>query len=280
MPQADSLLLLRTDSVAWPSMVQKAPAMDSVEVLAPVAPVTPPDAASQRFIAVPHVLPGSTAEPQRRPSDPGWAFVLFCGVLLAMGYMRWSLAKRFDQFLRGFYDSNMASQLFIEDNSVIQRLTAFFLIGGLVNVALLAADALQRSTQFGEGAGTIALMLFVALGLGLAIKSWMHNILGWLYGAERPFAQHNFNHLLFFGTLAPLLAPLVLVVYFGPADAARACLTFGGLLILLCYLVLQWRGAMLFLRQPGVNMLHLVYYLCAFELAPLSLVIRLAGRYT
>jgi hypothetical protein len=261
-------------------MVQMSPATDSTVVAPLTAPAAPPDASSQHFIAVPHVLPGVTAEPQRRPSDPGWAFVLFCGVLLAMGYMRWSLSKRFDQFLRGFYDSNMATQLFLEDNSVTQRLTAFFLIGGLVNVALLAADAMQRSAHLGEGAGTIALMLFVAIGLGLAFKSWLNNVMGWLYGAERPFAQHNFNHLLFFGTLAPLLAPLVLVVYFGPADAARACLMAGAAVTLLCYLVLQWRGAMLFLRQPGVNMLHLVYYLCAFELAPLSLAIRLAGRYT
>lgn len=280
MPQADSLPPLRTDSVAWPAMVQMAPATDSAVAVPPSSLTTPPDAASQRFIAVPHVLPGNKAEPIRRPADPGWAFVLFCGVLLAMGYMRWSLAKRFDQFLRGFYDSNMANQLFTEDNSVTQRLTAFFLIGGLVNVALLAADAMQRTAHLGEGAGTITIMLFVALGLGLAFKSWLHNLMGWLYGAERPFSQHNFNHLLFFGTLAPLLAPLVLVVYFGPADAARACLMAGAGLTLLCYLVLQWRGAMIFLRHPGVSVLHLIYYLCAFELAPLSLAFRLAGRYT
>lgn len=247
---------------------------DTMAVLnvAPIEVVAKPTPIS--FVTEAHALVPTTNEPVRRPTEPGWVIVPLTLSLITIGYMRWSMPKRYSGILRALYDVNQASQLFREDNGLNQRVMAALSLAGLINLALLMGHFAWQMGISRESVATLSLIVITIVGLALFVKSGINAILGELTGADRAFGQHNFNHTLFMATLGLLLTPLTAIAFLGPPISISVARWAALTITILSYIMLQWRGAFIFLRLPGVSVLHLLYYLCAFELAPFSIAFR------
>ncbi len=169
----------------------------------------------------------------------------------------------------GVFTQSYANQYLREANTFTQRVD--LLTFGLLNINFtLIASKLQLATNVFEIA-----LLFVAIALFFLIKTILIKMFGALFKLKDLARIAIFFSLLFDKTLAFILSPLIVLMFFFTFDIVSFIL-----LVLALLFIFQFCLKMFSLWRIGTNSFglsrpYIFLYLCAFEVIPVLLLVKL-----
>ncbi len=116
--------------------------------------------------------------------------------------------------------------------------------------------------------------LFGGISLIYIMRNIFMNVISWIFPVERETRQYNFLITVFNAFLGLILLPLNLVAAYGPQSMTSIVMYTALIIIGLFYLLRSARGFLLGLINYGSQVFHFFLYLCAFEIVPILLIIR------
>ncbi len=116
--------------------------------------------------------------------------------------------------------------------------------------------------------------LFGGISLIYIMRNIFMHVISWIFPVERETRQYNFLIAVFNSFLGLILLPLNLVAAYGPQSMTSIVMYSALIVISLFYLLRSARGFLLGLINYGSQVFHFFLYLCAFEIVPILLIIR------
>jgi uncharacterized protein DUF4271 len=245
----------------------------------------PFDILSERHVALRATQsPGFTVEKKREPltakqkEENYNQFVLFS--ILAMFIFLTLVYTVFriliEKIWKAFLNDNLLNQLLRERAAGVT--VAYLLLylmfcfnGGLFLFLLCRYFGIEISSSNGW-----ALTLCVA---GLAgffvLKHLLLQIVGGIFPVKKEIVSYNFTIVIFNLVAGFFLVPVILFVAYVPAAMTHYALYAGLGLLLLTYLFRNLRGLFIANRFLARHKFHFFLYLCAVEIAPFLLVVKL-----
>lgn len=201
-----------------------------------------------------------------------WKFWLLIGInLITLAYVRTaqpgylSILFRTGIYNRQIYQNIQEDLRLSSAGSVLLTLAAF-------NCFAIIISSLVFNTE----SGNIWLLLaaFAAVILG---KFIFMRLLRFIFETRDGLSEHWMNHLIYFQIVAVILTPLLALTHF-MAQSVQGELFYGfALFFALAILVREAQSVIRALRQR-VSIVYIILYLCALELIPLIVLIRVLVR--
>lgn len=212
---------------------------------------------------------------ERPKLDTGFAFIviMLCGALLV--YLHRNSDGIFSMVFNGSFDKNVASQESRVENAQRSRNILLLLLGSIVSISLFIAGFI---TFFYSPSASTALLFFQVLAAVfgfVVIKKGIVWLLALLFNLNSELKMYHFNLNIFFSFVGITTIPLCLLLFFSPQIPTNILVISVAVLGGFLYLKSLFRGVQIALNSGAINLLHLFYYLCALEILPLFILIRL-----
>jgi hypothetical protein len=225
-----------------------------------------------------HLLPKKTVKPKLHFTDYdyGVAGVLLVAYILFV-WIYSTNRKKINQIFKTFYFSSQSAreELFAGSRVSITLLVLF---------VLSAASFLFETIEyfgFNKGGDEILLLvkLIVAITFAYGLKIFGVRLFGNILQNQKPAKDYALIIVLFCNVFGLLLLPIVVCIAFVEGISPRVFIYAGGILYALLLFARIIRGIMISLNSAGVSILYLFLYLCALEILPLLIVIKLLMRF-
>lgn len=239
--------------------------------------------AQSNFTIQQNLLQRINEEPVPRVElHPGWLFPLLVIVIASIGFMRMVHGRSFNLLIQSVFNNNLANQLIRDDNVLVQRANFLFSI----MFSLVAALVLyQASIAFGWklagiGPGFLRYAFLAVLVSGIyTFKFIIIKMTGLVFNQGREFTAYVFNIFLVNFLLSLLLTPIIVFIGFSDLIPARVLIFIAAALFASAFLFRIGRGILIGLRsQGGFSPVYLFLYLCALEIAPLLVLIKVIAQ--
>lgn len=218
---------------------------------------------------------GITPQPHDRPIEDWITLVLLIAVVfytaLFLIYSR-SIGRLF----KAVINYSVSNQLVRDENITIQRVSAllsigFLITGGLV-LSLLAGHSSALNFDLSDTAMFFISLSFLAVVYTL--KMILIKFLGTVYKAEKTAGNYLFHVLLFNNAAGLIFLPLLVFHFF--TQHSHDYFLWGCLWIFAAlWLYRLLRGITVWLSVSRYTVLYLIFYICALEIAPLLIVLKL-----
>lgn len=214
----------------------------------------------------------------RQNKNPDWAVFSLLAIITYFTVL-WVLNNKvFRQLFSAFVSFNVTSQLVRDENILIQRTAVllsvlFYLAGGFF---LYQASIYYNWESDIIGKGFVRFFFFAfALALAYSLKMIVLKIFDEIFLAGRPVSFYIFNVFLVNNIAGIFLLPVIILIAFLPIAIVKYIFT--GTLIIFCLLWIYRisRGAFSWITQPGNSLYYLILYICALEIAPMLIVLKL-----
>jgi hypothetical protein len=252
-----------------------------------------PDAAAlplNPFDVAPHRVPLSAGIPKENEKKPTAGIILrpqpstkkpFVLVFLvgAIGFLALTFAVRRAVAIKtwsAFFSNNFMIQAQRDYNGMIGSAPFYLLyVHFFVNIGLFGFLSLRAFT--GDQFNSISSLLIFILGAGAfyLLKNVVVNLLGWLFDCQKEASQYNFLILVFCCVLGLFLLPAnMFLALKGTSDSF---LPFWVAAMILVFYLFRWaRSIGLFGSFVAKNLFHILLYLCAVEILPIAVLVKLA----
>lgn len=266
MPQNDTLSTFQPDTAAEFIF------SDSEEVMAvSPAPVKKHTLFENHELQTPAIIP----QPHDRPIEDWITLVLIIAVVFYTALFL-IYGRSIGRLFKAFINYSVSHQLVRDENITIQRVSALLSIGFLITGGLTLSLLVRQSEALNPDISDPALFFISLSFLAViyALKMILVKFLGAVYQAEKTAGNYLFQVLLFNNAAGLIFLPLLIFHFFTPHSHDYFlwfCLwVFGALWI---YRLL--RGIMVWLSVSRHTVLYLIFYICALEIAPLLIVLKL-----
>lgn len=186
------------------------------------------------------------------------------------------IVKVWDAFL----NENILNQLMRERSPGSSLAMLLFYLYFIYNTGLFLFLSLS---EFGVHLHAINLvgLLMIVLGLAalLLLKHFEWSALSTLLPARKELSTFAFTYMVFNIVIGLLLVPVILFVAYAPDSIKIYVIYTGAFVFGLVYLFLALRGLLLSGRFLAQNKIHFLLYLCAAEIAPVLLILKLLQNY-
>jgi hypothetical protein len=215
---------------------------------------------------------------QERVSD--WFTFTLLAVVIFFAWVRLFYYKVMRQLFAAFFSNNISNQLVRDENILVQRasilLSFVFYFTGALFLYQVSEHYNWNYPFLGEGLLRLVVLLLI-VAFTYSLKMVMVKGLGELFDMERPVATYLFNISLMNNVLGMVLFPLVvLTAYVVSADAGWVIQAgIGAVIIMFIYRLV--RAFMIWTSLKGVPFFYLILYFCTLEIAPVMIIIKLAG---
>jgi hypothetical protein len=248
-------------------------AIDTLPLVPPLPPLPP-----QPSLFEGHLLPPSARNLPAKPLTDtfGWLFLVLLGCIVLFTIAQRSSEGRPRTVLRAAFDRGLANQLARNDLGPGSTSVWIMLLAGILSLSLFLTLLLRHVVTTGHLLILDFLSVFgIMIGLGIVVRlSFV--LLGALFNVANSARMHAFDRSLMVISCGFVLIPVCALYLYGPMVTGNAALVIGMVTIGLFYLKDAQRSIMLLWVQPAVNVAHIFYYICAFKILPLSVIIRLA----
>jgi len=208
-----------------------------------------------------------------------WIFgvLVFCFILLA-----WTLVyhfKRFTTILSSTYSKRYLSQLEREGNILHERISVSLTTVYIISISLLIHQFnviyFHWSNPYINGF-TLFLLILTGVSLFWFFKIIVMNILGVIFRTQQSNHEYLVNIILFSTLSALCILPfLILGIYLNSNTLLFICLIF----IALLFIIRFFKGMFIGVSLTRFSYLFLFVYLCALELLPLVVIVKLIMLY-
>lgn len=226
-----------------------------------------------------YLLHPSHSVPQDRTTiSPGWLFPIVLVALSVFAALRIFYNKYFHQMLIAFYNNNLTNQIVRDENILVQRASVYLsLVFNLIAALFLYLISIYFGWELG-GIGTgFSRFLFFAIGVSFiyTLKFLVLKISGWLFNLDREMATYIFNIFLINNILGIVLLPFICLMAYNQLFPTSWLITYSLVLTAIAFAYRLFRGILIGFNTSTFSPLYLFLYLCALEIAPLMILIRL-----
>ncbi|MEL7122858.1 MAG: DUF4271 domain-containing protein [Bacteroidota bacterium] len=198
-------------------------------------------------------------------------FILFClSILLTI------LRSVISKSIRAFLNSNLFNQLYREQQGrgILAYLLLYamyiILFGIFIFLCLEHYQIDVAQNQFLELMYCIGGVFAVFVG-----KHLLLSIVGNVFPIEKEMSKYHFIIIIFGIIIGILLAPINLLLAFGPENFAETLIYATFIAILLIYLFRYSRSIPLASKQLVFHKFHFLLYICTIEIAPAVILLKL-----
>ena len=225
-----------------------------------------------------HALkPVNTSAVYRKNVMPDWFFPLILVVLVVYTWLRIFYSKFFSQMIQAFINTNLANQIVRDENIFVQRASVYLsIVFNLVLALMLYLVSVHFEWEMGGiGMGFSRYVFFVILvSAAYALKFLTLKICGWLFEQEREMATYVFYIFLINNILGMALLPFICIFAYNENLSFSWLLSIPLIFTVLAYCWRIFRGIQIGLGISPFSPFYLFLYLCALEIAPLMILLR------
>ena len=189
-------------------------------------------------------------------------------------YLQRSSDNIFGAIFKAGFDQNQAQQDARVENSQRARNMFVLQVLGAVSISLFVAASAINTLALNR----IHQVFFATLGCLIGyvfIKRLILWLLAQVFELQPELKVHRFNLSIFLSLAGLFLIPFSLIMMFSPVIPSLFVLYIGLGILVFFYLKTLQRGVVISLRSTSISSLYLFYYLCALEILPVFVLIRL-----
>jgi hypothetical protein len=215
----------------------------------------------------------------RRTAD--WFTIVLLLVVIGFTGIRAFYFKIFRQLISAFFNNNVTNQIVRDENILVQRAASLMsvLFYFIFSLFLYQVSVYYNWNFQYLGSGfTRFFFLTLAIAFAYSVKLLTLKSAGGLFEADRAVATYIFNIFLINNLLGLVLLPVViLVAYVVPFWWVGDIILIGIGLAIAFFTYRLIRGFLVWRTLPGGTIFYFILYLCTLEIAPLLIIIKLAG---
>ncbi|MBS1588766.1 MAG: DUF4271 domain-containing protein [Bacteroidetes bacterium] len=208
-------------------------------------------------------------------------FYLLATLLLMLGFIRLSNAKYF-QLLWAVFRSPSSSGRSLKEKlqsaTVWNLLLNLFFVISLSFYGYLVIERLMPHRAGSFSSEMIFLLLFIGVSAVYLGKYLVIRFSGWAFRVENVTELYLFNVFLINKIMGIALLPLIVLLAFAQPEVAQGAMLVSGLLILFLLINRYVRSWQVFGSFFQYSRFHFFTYLCASELLPLAVLMKLLVR--
>jgi len=228
-----------------------------------------------------HALHPVHSSPQTyNKPNPDWFTVILFLIIFGFMWIRVFYQRILRQILSAFFSSSVSNQIVRDENILIQRASVmlsimFYLVAALFLYQLSTAYHWDKEWLTNGFSRLIIFAFFIAFAYSL--KMILLKLIGYVLDIDKQVASYIFNIFLMNNILGIALLPVVIVIAY--VATAYLNLVFGAALFIITatFLYRLIRGIAIGMTIPKFSVFYLFLYLCAFEIAPLALIFKIAA---
>lgn len=212
----------------------------------------------------------------RKKASEDWKFYLTFSMLILLAMIRFGYSKEFEELFSVFRNWGPSQQMFRELGTGVSFGTVLLNFFSMLVIALFVFllvnwyGALHIDPQWIMmlgAVGVVALFLFARYALLKAASL--------LLPFRKEITLYNFYEIQMNRMLGVVLFPLLLLITFSPAPVNEYALYASLLVVAACILMRYLKGFNIGINYFGRHLFHFLLYICALEIAPVLIIIRL-----
>ncbi len=214
-------------------------------------------------------------------TTPDWIFPLLVVVVAAFAWLRAFYNKYFIQIVTAFFNNNLTNQIVRDENILVQRASILLnMVFSLVAALFLYFVSVHFNWSLGGMSFGLSRYIFFALAVSAVytFKFLILKICGYLFHLDKEMATYIFNIFLVNNVVGTLLIPVVLFLAFSTMVSTALLITISVFLIAGGFLYRIARGLSAGISSPVFSPYYLFLYLCALEIAPLIVLIKILNQ--
>lgn len=222
--------------------------------------------------AKPYGYPGKVMKSEGQD----WTFFLILIGWTVFASLQFGFSKYIVQVFQSIFNFSAAARLFRErgysNNFGVFRLNVLFFLFLPFSIFLIARD--NGMSMTGSAGVEFYLIVFGVVNAYFMLKIFFYKILGSIFSQRETTGELVFNMMLYHNVLGLILLPVATIHAWIPVAAPFSLFIVPGL-IAVFYLLSLIRSIYFALRE-GISIFYLILYLCALEILPILLVVKLA----
>ncbi len=214
-------------------------------------------------------------------TTPDWIFPLLIVIVAAFAWLRAFYNKYFIQIITAFFNNNLTNQIVRDENILVQRASILLnMVFSLVAALFLYFVSVHFNWSLGGMSFGLSRYIFFALAVSsvYTFKFLVLKICGYLFQLDKEMATYIFNIFLVNNVVGTLLIPVVLFLAFSTMVSATLLITISIFLIGGGFLYRVVRGLSAGFSSIVFSPYYLFLYLCALEIAPLIVLIKILNQ--
>ncbi len=221
------------------------------------------------------VLPG--VKPLVTDGYDRFKFVTMLGMLLLLTLLMTLMRNLVLKAYRGFINDNLLSQ-FHRDQEGRGSLPLYLLYGMFfINAGLFLFFVIQYfHVSLHPNLWIQFLYCLAAVVAAFLLKHLLLNSIGFIFPVGKEVRRYNFLIIIFSFIIGLFLAPVNLLLAYGPEDYAYYALYGAFGLIVLIYLFRALRALLIANQFLLFHRIHFLLYICTVEIAPILILIKIA----
>ena len=225
-----------------------------------------------------HLLAVKNPKSQLHITDyDSWVSLILLFVYALFVWIYVSNRKKLSQVIKGFYTNRSTNQLTREEFSIGNRVSAFLSIFFVVTLSIFIVRVIQYYHFHILNDNTALLGVITALIIIIAytVKFATIKILGYVFQQQKEASDYLMIVFLFCNTLGLFMLPLVICLTF-VKQVPQGIFIYTGMVLIAVFIGVRIiRGIILGLNSSGIFKLYLFMYLCALEILPFVILVKL-----
>lgn len=209
---------------------------------------------------------------------PDWVFPVLLAALTVFTFLKVYYSRYFNRLFSAFVSSNLTNQMVRDENILVQRASILLNLTFNITGALLLyfISVWQQWDILGLDFGFGRFIFFILLVAAVyTLKLLILKSCGIIFGIDREMVSYIFNIFLVNNVLGIVLLPLVALIAFAAWIPAIWIIKVATGVIILAFMYRLWKGIIVGLGSPFFSAFYLFLYLCALEIAPLVVLLKL-----
>ncbi|CAN5394001.1 hypothetical protein BH11BAC2_BH11BAC2_24800 [soil metagenome] len=208
-----------------------------------------------------------------------WFTLTLIALVGLFTWFRFFYYRIFKQLVSAYFNLTATNQIVRDESVLLQRAS---LVLSVISYLLAGLFLYQVSIQMGWTQLWLqkGLMRFVLLAIAVAsaysLKMIALRFMSIVFSQERPVALYIFNIFLMIMMVGLILLPVNILLAFSSSALRGWIIGAAAVLIGTMFLYRLIRAVGIWIGLPGFSFFYLFLYLCAFEIAPLLIIYKLA----
>lgn len=216
----------------------------------------------------------------RQDSTPDWLFLVLVLILGSLTYLRVFYRKNFFQIISACFNNNLTNQIVRDENLLMQRAAVMLNITfSMTAASFLYLVSVHYDWSLNRiGPGFLRFVFFALLvSAAFTVKFLVLRFCAYLFNLGREMSTYIFNVFIINNLLGLALIPFIALILFGNVPGTSTLVIMALCLAVVAYLYRIGRGFLIALGYPGFSPVYLFLYLCALEIAPLLVLVKLVS---
>lgn len=212
----------------------------------------------------------------RKGQSEDWKFYLALLLLMLLAFIRYGYAKEFDELFTVFRNWGPSQQMFRELGTGVSFGTVLLNFFSVLVISLFVF-LLLSTYQFlhTDPAWLMMLIALATVTLFLLARYTLLKAAAMLLPFGKEITLYNFYEIQINRLLGVVMFPMVLLISFSTFPINRYAL-YASLLVLAVFVFMRYlKGFNIGINYFGRHLFHFLLYICALEIAPVLIIIRL-----